>query len=168
MIANIGLRFAASNIYLESREAQACIEETASSARESTAAGRLADVFPLANFFGEVEIQVDPSQLHLNEGPQHEFLMTGTIDEIKCQFDPYETTHIAWDAPHGFLHYDGKVMSNFRGLEQNWRDLRNGNFELQRTVYNPVSRVIVYGVDIMKGFTGLVVELTLRIVSFLM
>ena len=60
------------NINLASKEAQSCIEETASRAQESTAAGRLADIFPLANITGEVEIQVDPSQLHINEGDEYD------------------------------------------------------------------------------------------------
>ena len=94
---------------------------------------------------GEIEIQVDPTRLHLREGPQHLYLMTATIDEIKCRFDSHEKANIAWDAPHGIWDYDDKVLSNYRGLEQSCFFFRNGYVEFQRVVYNPVTQVIVYG-----------------------
>ena len=69
------------NIGLETEEARKCIEETALKAQESTAAGRLTDVFSLDNPTGEVSVQFDPSQLKINEGPQHELLATSMMDE---------------------------------------------------------------------------------------
>ena len=52
----------------ETKDAQACIEETVVRAQESTVASRLNDVLPTANLTGEIKDKTDPSQLQVIKG----------------------------------------------------------------------------------------------------
>ena len=130
------------NTNLETEEAQKCIYDTASRACESTVAGRLRDVFPSANLTEEAVVQIDPSQLKINEGPQHELLATSMMDEVITQFDPRDKANISWVAPQDSLDYESKVTANFRQLERNWRELKDRDIDLRRMINNPVSESI--------------------------
>ena len=112
-------------------------------AQESTAAGRLhvTDVFPIANPIGEVKVQFDPSQLKINEGPQHELLATSMMDEVKAQFDPRDQANIPWDAPKAQL----ITRRGFTRTSGGWR--RTGESSeifilISRVINNPVADLI--------------------------
>ena len=110
-------------------------------AQEFTAASRLTDVFPIANPTGEVRVQFDPSQLRVNEGPQHHLLTTSLMDEIITMFDPKDLANIPWD--NGRMDYEHRVKLNFKRLETNWRDLRDSNIEMSRFINNPITDLMV-------------------------
>ena len=124
------------NIGLDTEEARICIEETAVRAQVSTAASKLTDVFPIANPAGDVKVQVDPSQLKVNEGPQHELLTTSLMDEIKVMLDPKDVANIPWD--HGAMDYENRVRLNFRRLE------KTGEIsEMQTLIYRESSTILL-------------------------
>ena len=129
------------NVGLDTEEARVCIEETAVRAQESTAASRLTDAFPIANPTREVRVHIDPSQLRVNEGPQHHLLTTSLMDEIITMFDPKHLANIPWDDDR--MDYEHRVKLNFQRLETNWRDLRDSNIEMSRVINNPISDLII-------------------------
>ena len=143
-IANSVLSATDPNIGLDTEEAQKCIEETASSCREPTVAGRLKDAFPIANRTGEVEVENDPSQPKIHEGPQHELFAASMMDEVMTQFDPRDKANIAWNASQDPIDYDAKVIVNFRQLERNWSELKDNDLDLRRITNNPVSELITH------------------------
>ena len=153
------------NIGLDIEEARKCIEEIALRAQESTAAGRLTDVFLIANPTGEVKVQVDPSQLKVNEGPQHELLTTSMMDEVKAQFDPKDIANIPSD--HGTMDNEMRVQQNFRRLERNWRELRDTNIDLSRIINNPIADLIANDGGRDEHHTELAVLTTLTIGRFI-
>ena len=140
-IAKSVLNPAESASRLVTEEARACIDETVAMAQESTIASRLKAVFPIANPTGEVTVNIDPSKLTVNEGPQHKLLTTILIDDIIQMFDPKNKKNIPWD--DGRLDYEDRVAQNFDGLQKNWNAVRDSSAELSRVSNNPVTDLLI-------------------------
>ena len=110
-------------------------------AQESTVASGLNDVFPIANPTGEVKVQIDPCQLQVIEGPQHDLLTTSLMSEIIVMFDSDDLANIPRD--DGRMDYENRVKLNFERLQTNLMVLRDSNIELPRVINNPITDLIV-------------------------
>ena len=80
----------------------------------------------------------------MNDGPRHDYLLTGKRDQIKAKFDPHGRANIEYGRLHMGLDFDRKVHEDFRDLEQNWRSNKDFSIDLQMVVNNPVTQVMTH------------------------